>query len=89
MFGSDNIIRYGQKIKIEANPYLFRKTLFVSSTPLSALAYSPESRKQEASVASNDNYSNTWIVDSLDPNYRFEMQGEPVKMGEAILFRHC
>lgn len=45
MFGSDNIVRYGQKIKIEANQYIYRKTLFVSSTPLSALAYSPESRK--------------------------------------------
>jgi hypothetical protein len=45
VFGSDNIIRYGQKIKIEANPYVYRKTLYVSSTPLSALCYSPESRK--------------------------------------------
>jgi hypothetical protein len=89
MFGSDNIVRYGQKIKIEVNPYVFRKTLYVSSTPLSALAYSPESRKQEASAASNDIYANTWVVDSLDPNLRFEMQGEAIKMGEPILIRHC
>ena len=31
MFGSDNIIRYGQKLKIEANPYLFKKPLYLSS----------------------------------------------------------
>jgi hypothetical protein len=68
---------------------VFRKTLYVSSTPLSALAYSPESRKQEASAASNDIYANTWVVDSLDPNLRFEMQGEAIKMGEPILIRHC
>jgi hypothetical protein len=45
MFGSDDIVRYGQKVKIEVNPHIFRKTLYVSSTPLSALAFSPESRK--------------------------------------------
>jgi len=30
-FGKDDIIRYGQKIKIEACPYLFKKTLWLSS----------------------------------------------------------
>lgn len=34
IFGTDDVVRYGQKIKIEANPYIYRKTLFVSSTPL-------------------------------------------------------
>lgn len=33
MFGSDNIVRYGQKIRIESNPYAFRKVLTLSSTP--------------------------------------------------------
>jgi len=89
MFGSDNIIRYGQKIKIEANPYVYRKTLWVSSTPLSALCYSPESRKQEASVHSNEHYIGTWIIDSVDPNDRMEIQGQPVKVGEPILIRHA
>ena len=31
VFGKDNIIRYGQKLKIEVNPYLYRKTLWLSS----------------------------------------------------------
>lgn len=89
IFGTDDIIRYGQKIKIEANPYIYRKTLFVSSTPLSALCYSPESRKQEASVHSNEHYIGTWIIDSCDPNFRMECQGTPVKAGEPILIRHA
>lgn len=25
IFGNDGIVRYGQKVKIEVNPYLFRK----------------------------------------------------------------
>lgn len=35
-----------------------------------------------------NNYSGTWIIDSLDPNFRFERQGEPVMVGEPILIRH-
>lgn len=31
IFGSDNIVRYGQKVKLETNPHLFRKTLWLSS----------------------------------------------------------
>ena len=34
-------------------------------------------------------YNNVWIIDSLNPNDRFERQGEPVKSGECVLFRHC
>ena len=33
MFGSDNIIRYGQKVIIESNPYIFKKPLYLSSNP--------------------------------------------------------
>ena len=34
LFGSDDIVRYGQKVKISSNPYIFRKALHLSSTPL-------------------------------------------------------
>jgi len=89
IFGSDNIIRYGQKVKIEANPYVFRKTLFVSSTPLGPQVYSPVTRHQEASMHTKASYNGTWIIDSVDPTFRFETQGEPVKASDPILIRHC
>lgn len=38
---------------------------------------------------SKDSYLGTWIIDSLDPNDRLELQGEPVRAAEPILFRHC
>jgi hypothetical protein len=34
-------------------------------------------------------FNNVWIIDSLNPNDRFERQGEPVSAGECVLFRHC
>jgi len=36
-----------------------------------------------------DSYNTQWVIDSCDPNDRFERQGEPVKAGEPILIRHC
>ena len=45
VFGSDNIIRYGQKVKITVNPYLHKKPLFLSSQPISPTVYSPVSSR--------------------------------------------
>lgn len=78
MFGSDDIIRYGQKVRIETNPYLFRKVLMLSSSPLGPNVYSPVTRNQEAVLSTKEGYNTVWIIDYLDPNFRFEKQGEPV-----------
>jgi hypothetical protein len=89
IFGSDEIIRYGQKVRIEVNPYLHRKTLYLSSTPLSPTVYSPVSSKQEASLTTkNVPINSTWVIDYLDPNFRFEKQGSPVEVNDPILIRH-
>jgi hypothetical protein len=34
-------------------------------------------------------YNNVFIIEHIDPNVRFEMQGQPVKVGEPMLIRHC
>lgn len=51
--------------------------------------YSSVSKLQEASLHAIDSYSTHWVIDSFDPNDRFERQGEPVRAGEPILIRHC
>ena len=72
-FGNDDIIRYGQKVKIEVNPHLYRKPLWLSSCPLGPNMYSPVTRTQEACLTTKDVvYNNTWVIDSVDPNFRFE-----------------
>jgi hypothetical protein len=72
IFGNDDVVRYGQKIKIETNPYVFRRTLWVSSQPLGPNVFSPVSRNQEASLSVTESYNGTWIIDHIDPNFRFE-----------------
>lgn len=51
--------------------------------------FSSVSRLQEASLHAIDSYNTQWVIDSCDPNERFEKQGEPVRAGEPILIRHC
>lgn len=89
IFGSDNVVRYGQKIIIESNPYIFKKPLYLSSTPQGPQSYSPVSRKQEASMHAEKAYIGQWIIDWPDPNYRLEMQGQPVTVASPLLLRHC
>ena len=72
IFGSDNIVRYGQKIRIESNPYAFRKPLLLSSTPKDQNIYSPVSRLNEASMHAKESYAGVWIIDTVDPNFRLE-----------------
>ena len=48
MFGSDEFIRYGQKVRIQANEYLFRKTLSLCSYKYTAAIRAPVSQKQIA-----------------------------------------
>lgn len=44
LYGSDDIIRYGQKVRLEASPHAFRKALYLSSTSKGLQVYSPVTR---------------------------------------------
>jgi len=87
IFGDDEFIRYGQKLRIEANDYLHRKGLQLSSYKHSAIVCS-QTNKQVACMTPCNDYNGVWVIDSVDPNFRFEMQGEIVKSGEPLCIRH-
>ena len=89
MFGMDSIVRFGQKVRLESNCHLYKKKLAVGSMPHGPAAHAALSHNQECSMHPHSSYNNVWVIDSLDPNDRFERQGEPVKAGECVLFRHC
>jgi hypothetical protein len=87
MFGSDEFMRYGQKVRLAANPYLFKKSLCLASFKHSATVCSPSNKGIAAMVPCED-YNGVWVLDSVDPNFRMEMQGEIVKAGDPVLIRH-
>jgi hypothetical protein len=71
------------------NPYLFKKPLWLSSQPLSPNVFSPISRFQECSMNAKNSYAGTWVIDHIDPNFRYENQGKPVEVADPILIRHA
>lgn len=38
--------------------------------------------------AAKPDFNGVWVIDHIDPNFRFEMQGECVKASDPILIRH-
>jgi hypothetical protein len=38
--------------------------------------------------AARPDFNSVWVIDAVDPNIRFEMQGEIVKSSDPILLRH-
>lgn len=88
IFGSDENLRYGQKVRIESNEYLFRKRLSLCSYKHSATVCSPSNKGVACMSATRPDFNGVWVLDHVDPNVRFEMQGEVVKSGEPVLVRH-
>jgi hypothetical protein len=89
LFGSDDYFRYGQKVRIEANQYLYRKKLALASYKHSPTICSAVSNKQVSCVtAARPDFNSVWVIDHVDPTCRFEMQGEVIKAGEPVLIRH-
>ena len=75
LFVNDQFVRYGQKLRICANPHLFRKALQLSSQKHTPTVCAPLSQKQivyaNAARASSDCL---WTIDHADPVLRFEME---------------
>ena len=72
VFGADDIVRYGQKVRLQSNCHLYKKKLAVGSMPHGPAAHAALSHNQEASMHPHQSYNNVWVIDSLDPNDRFE-----------------
>ena len=89
LFTADEYVRFGQKLRVEANPFLFGKGLQLASAKQTPTVCAPLSQKQIAYLtAAKPNADGLWILDHADPVLRFEMQGEIVKAGEPLLIRH-
>ena len=89
LFTQDEFVRYGQTFRLEANPHMFRKRLQLLSQTKSPTVSAPLSLNQIAFMsAARANSDGLWVLDHHDPLVRFEMQGEVVKNGEPLHFRH-
>ena len=89
MFGGDEFVRFGQKVTLTSNKYLFKKPISLASYTQSGTVCSSVGHRQLVAMSAKCSSEKAWVIDSLDPNDRFERQGEIVPANEPILLRHC
>jgi hypothetical protein len=84
----DNILHYGQQVRIRINPLLLDKPIYLYSEPVSINRYSKVSRLQEAVFMLKQNFNTVWLLEHPDPNVRLEMTGQPITTDDTVLIKH-
>lgn len=84
----DNVMHYGQQVRIRINPLLLDRPIYLYSEPVSINRYSKVSRLQEAIFMLKQNFNTVWILEHPDPNVRLEMTGQPITVDDTVLIKH-
>jgi len=88
-FAPDNLLRYGQKIRLESTTHLFGKKTYLHSCQISPLAFARFSRNQEVCMITRNVYNTVWKVVHANPSLRISSVGEPVRANEELIIEHC
>lgn len=93
----EKLIRYGDKVRILANPRLFENAnqvrsasyqLYLTSPMMSQQSFSKLSNQQEVLLSNKAANVTLWEFEHVDPKVRFEMVGEPVVTNQPLLLKH-
>eukprot|EP01062_Namystynia_karyoxenos_P028371 TRINITY_DN21507_c0_g1_i1.p1 TRINITY_DN21507_c0_g1~~TRINITY_DN21507_c0_g1_i1.p1 ORF type:complete len:341 (+),score=128.86 TRINITY_DN21507_c0_g1_i1:106-1023(+) len=89
--GEGEVLHYGQKFKLQLNPDLTegRRPLRLFSEKRTPTCFSKVSKAQEVSAADYGTMNTNWQVLFANPEFRFEMEGQPVKANCVIVLAHC
>ncbi len=85
----DNVIRYGQKVKLESNPYIYSKKLYLHSQQVSPQSFARFSRHQEVSMIPKNIYNTVWKIDHAQPQMRLKVRGSPIEANSPVVIEHC
>jgi len=87
----DDALHYGQKFMLRCHGSLSDEgdVRLLQSKPKTPLCFARYSREHEVSVACKASWNSVWECVYLDPQYRMEMEGQPVSAGHAIAIIHC
>ena len=85
---SDDTIRYGDCVKIGSNGFICNKDLYLSSQPISPLAFARFSRNQEVCLLNGSGYNTVWKIWPAEIA-RTQGIGSPVLAAQKIVLEHC
>jgi len=83
----DDLVCYGQDIRLRTTTQCKGKELFLHSSPLTPSVYARFSRNQEVSVISKAIYNTVWRIQPLT-GARESIKGTPVKHTDAVMLEH-
>ena len=92
--GESDVMHYGQKFRLVLNPDLLadmgvQKPLFLHSEMLTPSCHSKVSHQQEVALSDHGTSALTWEFLYANPEFRFEMVGQPVKCNAVVVISHC
>lgn len=82
-------LRLGQPFRLRVHPSLKEEPFHLFSQPVSTLASSKISRKQEVACVNVSSYDTVWIAQFKDHEQRLHMEGQPVPANAEILIKHA
>lgn len=89
----DDVLHYGQKVKLVSNPAALgaegTKPLKLKSYPIGQTHFAKFSRFCEVVASANDSYECVFQVLTPDPTKRLVSEGVPVMQGAPIVLLHC
>ena len=89
----DDVLHYGQMVKIVCNPkakgpIADPAPLYLYSKPVTTTHFAKLSRQQEIGITSIGKYDAVWKVLPVLPADRLVLEGQPVPVGEPVVFQH-
>ena len=84
----DDLIHYGQPIRLRSNDLLFKKLLYLRSLPVNPQRKAKLSGNQEVTMYSNPVFDTVWTIEHQDPNLRTKAIGTEVKAKDFVIIRH-
>ena len=85
---NDDMVRYGQAIRLQSNEFICNKPLYLSSQPVSPLAFARFSRNQEVCLLNKSTYNTVWKIWPV-VGTRTAKAGQPVLATDQVVFEHC
>jgi hypothetical protein len=85
----DDIVHFGQKIQIRCSSALVPHQPYLKSSSKTPTSFSRYSRNQEVVMSTKSDWSTVWEVQYLDPQFKMEMEGQPVPTNAPVSLMHC
>ena len=84
-----DVVRYGDKFALTTTEAMGGQPFYISSVATDWAHFSRGSRKQPVYSTQQKSFKCMWRIDSVGRDTSFDMDGEPVQLGQPVFVKHC